>query len=201
MNDMSYIEKYSENHSKLCEITEKLERNLRESLRRIERIDRICGRAKSIDRFKKKSEKIENGAPKYTDPLTEIQDQIGVRIITYYVSDIEILMNHIKEYYEPIEELNKEPERFDSFGYIGKHLILFIPDEIKDWDSDANLPLFFELQIRTLFQHAWSECEHDLNYKSINELNSEDKRKIAFTSAQAWGADKIFGDLFEKYAN
>jgi ppGpp synthetase/RelA/SpoT-type nucleotidyltranferase len=74
--------------------------------------------------------------------------------------------------------------------------ILFIPDELKIKKSYL---LFFELQIKTLFQHAWSESEHDLNYKSEEELSFEDKQFIAFSSAQAWGADKIFNDLFLKY--
>jgi hypothetical protein len=39
--------------------------------------------------------------------------------------------------------------------------------------------------------------EHDLGYKPGDKvLNPDDKRKLAFTSAQAWGADLIFDELF-----
>jgi putative GTP pyrophosphokinase len=65
--------------------------------------------------------------------------------------------------------------------------------------DETLIPGFFELQIKTLFQHAWSEADHDLGYKPGDQpLTSEQKRLIAFTSAQAWGADHIFDQLFRE---
>jgi ppGpp synthetase/RelA/SpoT-type nucleotidyltranferase len=62
-------------------------------------------------------------------------------------------------------------------------------------DKDM-VPQFFELQIKTMFQHAWSEANHDLGYKpESGELDPEHLRLLAFTSAQAWGADMVFNDL------
>jgi len=59
-------------------------------------------------------------------------------------------------------------------------------------------PPFFELQIKTLWQHAWSESEHDLGYKPPEALSIDQKRRLAFTSAQAWAADRMFGELFSE---
>ncbi|MNL70650.1 hypothetical protein D3C87_1956870 [compost metagenome] len=65
-----------------------------------------------------------------------------------------------------------------------------------DDDADrAKVPEFFELQVKTLFQHAWSEAEHDLAYKPSEPLSTLQQRQIAFTAAQAWGADQIFEQL------
>ncbi|NPV40841.1 MAG: hypothetical protein HPY72_05795 [Anaerolineae bacterium] len=47
------------------------------------RIDQILVRAKSVDSFINKSKKQENGGNKYSDPLNQIQDQIGARIVTF----------------------------------------------------------------------------------------------------------------------
>ena len=67
--------------------------------------------------------------------------------------------------------------------------------------SEEHCPTFFELQIKTLFEHSWAEANHDLAYKPHSELNLVQKRKIAFTAAQAWGADKIFDELSQELLN
>jgi ppGpp synthetase/RelA/SpoT-type nucleotidyltranferase len=75
-----------------------------------------------------------------------------------------------------------------------------LPTDVIERDMDQNLlPSFFELQIKTLFQHAWSEADHDLGYKPGEKpLTTEQNRLVAFTSAQAWGADHIFDQLFRE---
>jgi len=196
----NYLEIYNSNHALIQVCSKKIRESIKEYLGNKYRVDQISSRAKSVDKFaKKSSKKNEDGLYKYSQPLIEIQDQIGVRIVTYYLSDVEKIAKRIHEVYEPIEEKDKRPERYDAFSYTGKHFILFIPDEFISWDSNRNMPIFFELQIKTLFQHAWAESEHDLNYKSQMEVDVDDKKLIAFSAAQAWGADKIFEDLRKKY--
>ena len=74
-----------------------------------------------------------------------------------------------------------------------------MPSSIRKKYKKINIPVYFELQIKTVFQHAWGECEHDLNYKSMNgTLTHEMKRLIALASAQAWGSDKAFQDIIDK---
>ena len=53
----------------------------------------------------------------------------------------------------------------------------------------------FELQVRTLYRHAWSEAEHDIGNKPGRKLTKIEKRNFAFTAAQSWGADPIFQEL------
>jgi putative GTP pyrophosphokinase len=173
-------------------ISVELENHFKDNLSEIKRIDRICARAKSVDRFIKKAQKIENGKKKYSDPINQIQDQIGVRIITFFNEDVYKVATTIENYYRRIESKDLIPESESEFGYVGKHYILLLPDDVINDDIDKdNIPTFFELQIKTLFQHAWSEANHDLGYKPVADLKSEFKRKIAFTAAQAWGADQI----------
>ena len=77
---------------------------------------------------------------------------------------------------------------------------MFIPEAILPVGPSGSFPKFFELQIRTLFQHAWAEAEHDVGYKPTQPLKLEERRKIAFTAAQAWGADTIFQELFSHFS-
>lgn len=175
----------------------RLENFLRDCLSDIERIDRISVRAKSAERFVVKATKKDgSGNPKYSDPLNQIQDQIGARIICFYLQDVDAVSECISSYFNNIESKLVQPDEQSKFGYVGKHFILHFPDDVIDPENPPT-PGFFELQIKTLFQHAWSESEHDLSYKPCGEITPEIQRKIAFTAAQAWGADHIFNELFQ----
>jgi len=171
---------------------------LAEYLKDMPRVDRIQARAKAVDRFLAKAAKEEAAKPKYPDPVNQIQDQIGARVVGFYLSDVNDIGDAIERYFRPIEQRFLIPESEAEFGYFGKHYVLLIPEDVKDpnWDPKM-VPDFFELQVKTLFQHAWSEANHDLGYKpGGRDLSSDEKRLMAFASAQAWGADKVFNDLF-----
>jgi putative GTP pyrophosphokinase len=162
------------------------------------RIDRVTARAKNPTSFLQKASTLINNKPKYKDPLSQIQDQIGARIITFFKSDVDRLDAIVRRFFKPIEFRDRVPESEWEFGYFGRHYVLVLPTDVKDDSIDnSKLPDFFELQIKTLFQHAWSEADHDVGYKpGSSPLTPEEKRKLAFTSAQAWGADQIFEELF-----
>ncbi|MCI0612156.1 RelA/SpoT domain-containing protein [bacterium] len=184
----------------LSPIAPRLESLIKDHLSSLTRIDRIYARAKSPERFlEKASKKNENGIPKYENPLRQIQDQLGARVIVFYKSDVDPASDLLKKYLIHIEEQLLVPENESSFGYFGKHFVFALPTEAipKEIKPDV-APSFFELQIKTLFQHAWSEADHDLGYKPSETLNTDQKRKLAFTAAQAWGADMIFQELFEE---
>jgi putative GTP pyrophosphokinase len=44
--------------------------------------------------------------------------------------------------------------------------------------------------VRTLFQHAYAEPQHDVAYKAKTPLTRDDKRELAWIAASAWGADQ-----------
>ena len=183
----------------LVDIAPVLEAHLRELLKGVPRIDRISVRPKASDRFLAKAEKtLDGGAKKYADPINEIQDLIGARVAVFYAFDVGAVKEEILKYLKPIELQVKEPSGDSEFGYFGEHLILRIPDDVIPEKAHTDCPVFFELQIKTVFQHAWSEANHDLGYKSLRELSRHEKRQVAFTAAQAWGADLIFRELAEK---
>lgn len=183
-----------------------LERPLREYLEGVfgarPRIDRISVRTKGVQSFVDKAAKMENGLPKYEDPLNQIQDQLGARIVVFYKSDAEQLAEDVKKYFKDIEAKRVVPDSEREFGYEGIHFILFIPDDVLEERASGTRPVeFFELQIKTLFQHSWSEAEHDLGYKFSTELSRDQKRRLAFTAAQAWGADQVFEELHRQTTN
>lgn len=200
MNNKSLEDRYQEIFcTALTPIAERLQNFLVKMLDDLERIDRISARAKDPDRFIAKAYKVDDfGKNKYDQPLYEIQDQIGARIIVFYKNDVDIVKECVLKYFSAIEIQSKEPERASEFGYFGEHFILRLPDDVIPDGLEDMSPDFFELQVKTLFQHAWSEAHHDLGYKSSRDLTAYEQRQIALSAAQAWGADEIFAELAAK---
>lgn len=191
-----YVARYN---GQLQKLAKDLTAHLTETFSGFHRIDRIAARAKTPKRFIEKATKVFDGKLKYSDPLSQIQDQIGARIITFYLDDVDAASVIVERYYQKIEARELIPESADQFGYFGKHYVLFIPDDlIPDGPESTNFPKFFELQVKTLFQHAWGESGHDLVYKPDASLSDLQKRQVAFAAAQAWGADQVFSGLFKE---
>lgn len=163
-------------------------------------IDRVAARAKSVKSFLEKARAKVEGRPKYDEPLAQIQDQVAARIVVLYLSHVKSIEALVRKNFSAIENRTLVPESESEFGYFGHHMVLAIPsDFFPDELSSTMAPAFFELQIKTLFQHAWSEADHDLGYKPGDKgLTSDQKRRIALASAQAWGADLIFDALAQE---
>lgn len=177
-----------------------IELQLLDYLQGIPHIDRVVARPKAIDRFVKKANKTNNdGTKKYEQPLIEIQDQVGARVIVHYLSDVKPVTERVQKYLTEIESKVMAPKSSWSFGYFGHHFIADTPPHLIDsaWHAEM-VPEFFELQIKTLFQHAWSEAGHDLGYKPELALDEDSERRLAFTAAQSWGADRIFDELLQE---
>jgi hypothetical protein len=95
--------------------------------------DRLLGKiylGNSGDRFIAKATTIIEGKPKYSEPLRQIQDQIGARIITFYRSDVDRIAGIIQKYYRPIESKDMIPESEWEFGYFGRHYVLLVPSDV-----------------------------------------------------------------------
>ncbi|HML95585.1 MAG TPA: hypothetical protein PKC29_09180 [Thermodesulfobacteriota bacterium] len=198
MTKAELLTQYKERYVSLQKLACKMEQYLIDIVKDYPRIDRVSARAKSPDSYLKKALKTkDDGELKYDEPIHQIQDQLGARIITYYVCDIKPICELVEDYFGPIESKKIQPESHDKFGYEGQHYILIWPvDVFINHIPKKHIPTAFELQIKTLFQHSWSETNHDLGYKPEEELDRDQLRKIAFTAAQAWGADQILNELF-----
>ena len=142
---------------------------------------------------------------KYENPFIDIQDQIRARIVVYYLTDVERIANSVINTFGNIENNDfNNPNDYEKFGYQGRHIIVNINKNLIPDTINVNLdviPDFFELQVKTLFQHAWSQAEHDLRYKGNGKLSFDDKRMLSFAAAQAWGADKVFEGIFKRQEN
>lgn len=189
---------FSARHPLLESIAEKLEAETKEVLIGMPRIDRISFRAKGIDSFIKKVAK-RTGDATYSSPLSEVEDQVAGRVLVFFYPDVVDIQMRLKEKFTAIESIRKQPMKDDEFGYESHHLVCQIPPHVlpEGWLSRADVPKTFEMQVRTLFMHAWAEPQHDLAYKAAADLPKEIRRELAWVAASAWGADKAFERVWE----
>lgn len=191
---------YESRFPSLERVAERLSVFVRELLREVPRIDRVSSRAKDPERFATKAMKVnEEGAARYSDPLVQIQDQIGARVVVFYESDVEAVSKVVERYFRHLQREEHLPDSPQEFGYVGRHWIFALPTDVVPADVEkCDVPRFFELQVKTLFQYAWAEASHDVEYKAPTDLTEDQHRRFAYGAALAWGADRVFEELWQE---
>lgn len=177
-----------------------VEDELKEILANTPHIDRVCCRSKSLKSFLGKAFDPAN-EPAYTDPLREIEDQIAARVIVFFLGDIDIVRQAVLRNLNPVEYRKRRPARDEEFGYESEHVVCILPPHLQsnDWVTRDDMPSTFEIQIRTIFMHAYAEPQHDMAYKESAELPSDVRRELAWIAASAWGADQAYQRFWKWY--
>jgi ppGpp synthetase/RelA/SpoT-type nucleotidyltranferase len=126
----------------------------------------VSGRTKSIASFAEKATRTLDGVRLYTDPLREIGDQLGVRVITYVRDDVDAVADLLGDQVvvNDDRDLGRETASEGRFGYASRHLLLTDgPDTPAAYDGPPGWRA--QVQVRTVLQHAWAEFEHAIRYK------------------------------------
>lgn len=166
--------------------------------KRIE-IHAIEYRAKTLESFR---EKISRPGKQYEDPLKEITDLCGVRVILYYQEDVDLFSAIIKEEFsvDHKHSVDKKNElRYDQFGYMSIHLVCEVSSrrsELIEWMPYSGLKL--EVQVRTVLQHAWASISHALKYKSETETPDQLARQLTRIAGLLELSDEQFSELRKK---
>lgn len=112
--------------------------------------------------------------------LEDITDILGCRVVCFLSDEIDRIGQKVEETFV-IDWENSSDKRAlikeDAFGYLSLHYICSLPFGDK-W-PDEICGKKFEIQIRTILQHAWSAIQHDIGYKSDFGVPREIKRQFA----------------------
>lgn len=191
MSDLS--DAYAERLSLLDEAAGRLENDLIEHFRGQARIDRVGFRAKDLESFLEKAEAPRREHP-YEVPLAEIEDQIAGRILVHFTEDVVSAVAHLDKLFTPVEQEHRRPTRYNEFDYESFHGIYALAPQYlpSGWGEIEDMPRTFEMQVRTLLQHAYAEPQHDLGYKPETNLDDAVRRELAWIAAGCWGADQAF---------
>ncbi len=118
-----------------------------------------------------------------TRELGDVTDLLGIRVVTYFPDEVDAVANLIEREFE-IDVDNSVDKRTlldpDRFGYLSLHYVLQLNSSRSALPENGGFKgLKFELQIRSILQHAWAEIEHDLSYKSKTVVSAEIKRRFS----------------------
>jgi GTP pyrophosphokinase len=156
-------------------------------------IHAIEHRIKSFDSIIKKAERDEQA-----DPINQLNDILGFRIISLFLSDIDRIFALLRKNFKIIDVDDKRITKGENvFGYLSVHLIAALPPSYKGPRYNGLKSLRFEIQVRTISMHAWSIISHYLDYKTPHAVPSDLKRDFNALSGLFYVADQHF-ELFFK---
>jgi predicted RNase H-like nuclease/ppGpp synthetase/RelA/SpoT-type nucleotidyltranferase len=163
----------------------------------------VTGRTKSIPSFAEKAGRTKAGTPLYTDPLTEITDQLGVRVITYVRNDVDAVAQVLAEQVivHDDRDWGQQTAREGRFGYASRHLMIGLDPARESHPEFAHLRgRAAQVQVRTVLQHAWAEFEHDIRYKGTvpKEHVGEFDRRFTLAAGLLELADREFSEIRER---
>lgn len=193
---MQLADEYASVHS-LYESFENKIRSLCTDLLRIDgvQVHSVSSRTKSIASLFGKISRPD----KAYDSLSDITDLVGIRIITYLESAVLDVARLIEREFDvdPARSVNKAKARDpDTFGYSSVHYIVKLAiDRNGLAEYKAFRDIFFEIQVRSILQHAWAEIEHDLGYKSDIQVPFAVRRRFSRLAGLLELADSEFDSV------
>ncbi|ENB2049052.1 hypothetical protein D2H34_000425 [Vibrio fluvialis] len=153
----------------------------------------VTSRAKDIESARKKSSDV-----KYTSH-TDIQDLSGIRVVTYVEDEVNQVNQIIEDLFD-IDTRNSSNKSIDlgtdRVGYKSVHYVAKLKeDRLGLTEYKQYIDKVFEIQVRTILQHAWAEIEHDRNYKFSGELSTELTRRFKLLAGVLELADSEFNSI------
>jgi ppGpp synthetase/RelA/SpoT-type nucleotidyltranferase len=159
------------------------------------RVQSLEARGKSVESFGEKSEKparADPNKPKYADPVADITDLAGVRVIVFLLDRVDEVGALVEREFDLVE---REVVTQES-GYRGVHLL------VKFSEKRNALPEYrrfagrvTEIQVRTVLQHAWAEVEHGIVYKSKLDAPDAVRENLADLAGALKVADRGLQDV------
>lgn len=162
-------------------------------------------RAKAPSSFERKCQKLnESGGIKYPNPLKEITDLAGVRIIVFTRDAVDHVCKKIGEILDIVEaeDVGERVYSQGKFGYQSKHLLVQLGTDRRDLFENKIVKDFLcEVQVRTILQHAWAAMEHDIQYKSEVAIPADLNKRFSALAGLLEIADREFERIQNDSAN
>ena len=136
--------------------------------------------------------------------IYDVTDVVGVRVICFYNDDVDKVASVLERLFD-IDWENTIDKRkvheIDSFGYLSLHYVCRIPEStyINSACPEMN-QIRFEVQMRTVLQHAWANMNHDTGYKSGVEIPKVYRRNLSRLAGILELVDDEFSRIRHEFA-
>lgn len=106
-----------------------------------------------------------------------MQDVIGLRIMTYFGEDVELLVRYFSSFFD-LEYLQYDEPEVNQFNPVRINLLCRLKQEQQELFNQYTprlthlhtyMDATFEIQIRTMFSEGWHEIDHFMRYKCKEE--------------------------------
>jgi putative GTP pyrophosphokinase len=166
------------------------------------KIQGITWRVKDRNKLKRKYE----SSDKQYCCLSDITDVAGLRIITYLARDVDVAASIVRREFDLDEKNSIDKRKSDhpeKLGYQSLHYICrYKPQRLSLFEYSKYSGLKFELQTRSLLQHAWAELQHGA-YDVGENIPDDIKTRFSCLSGLLQLADREFSSVIDdqiKYA-
>ena len=196
-----WVREFERNRTRYEALREVVERDLETVLRRHpdlwERVHEMRSRAKTKESFRGKIER-----KNYPNPMNDMHDLVGLRIVCHYPSIVREIEKLICDTFDVISREDKasqaEPEHW---RYSSIHYDCRIPASNSGPQYDGIKDMIFEVQVRTILQDAWATVEHKLGYKNEKSIPNNLKREFSALAGLFHIADERFQHIADEAEN
>ena len=145
--------------------------------------------------------KISEKASEYQS-LDDVHDLLGCRVITYFPDEVDAVAAVVEREFA-VDWPNSVDKRAlldpDRFGYLSLHYVVTFNDSRVALAEYARFGgCRFEIQIRSILQHAWAEIEHDLGYHTTGAVPRTIRRRFSRLAGMLEMADDEFNNVSER---
>jgi putative GTP pyrophosphokinase len=145
-------------------------------------------RIKELDSLREKARRLSA-----KDPLHDIRDLVGLRVVCLFRSDVPRILAILRESFDVMEEEDKaDRNEKQTFDYMAIHIIAKMKPDSAGSRQAPLTRIPFEIQVRTIGQDAWASVSHHLAYKQDTSFPPDHLRDLYALSALFYLADTHF---------
>ncbi|MCK1386411.1 RelA/SpoT domain-containing protein [Bradyrhizobium sp. 21] len=193
-----WLDEVLPNHERLMPIVQ----SLLESMVQKEKIEylSVTGRVKNRDEALRKIT-----SKQYREPHLQLTDLSGIRVVTFLEAQVIAISDVVRQLFEVDKGNSLDRTKtlgLDRLGYRSTHFVCTLGKRRAPLPEYAALgELKFEIQVRTVLQHAWAELAHDSSFKFTVALPSKIERKLNLYSGMLEIVDAGFDEISKEIDN